>query len=249
MKNFLIKLGIAVGSILLVIFFLQFFLSWYTNHGEKNPVPDFTGLSFEEAERIAEDHDLRISIRDSVYDEKKPKNAVTEQDPEAGSFVKSNRMVYLRMNSLPTPLIEMPDLANPDKVLTLRQATATLEALGLTLGKVIERPDIAENAVLEQRYEGKIIEAGTKIKKGSTIDLVIGTGFEMDESVGVPDLVGLTLEEAQILMESSGLKIGSMIFSGKINDSASCVVTKQMPEYKADAIIRKGSSINISLKP
>lgn len=72
-------------------------------------------------------------------------------------------------------------------------------------------PDLAQNAVLEQRYEGKAIEPGTYIAKGSKIDLVVGDGLG-NTKLEVPDLDGMELEDAEFTVVGSGLKMGNILY-------------------------------------
>ena len=68
------------------------------------------------------------------------------------------------------PKVEMPNLVN----LSLRQAENMLHSNDLQLGQSIFKASRYHNAVLEQRYNGKIIEAGTFIPYQSKITLIVG---------------------------------------------------------------------------
>ena len=72
-----------------------------------------------------------------------------------------------------------------------RNAEVVLKTMDLKVGDTLFRPDFARNAVLEQRMNGQLITAGTKIKKGSSITLVLGDGVKKGSTVG--DLM-ITLE-------------------------------------------------------
>lgn len=64
----------------------------------------------------------------------------------------------------------MPELRD----VSLRQAEIMLNALGLELAATIYKPSPYENAVLEQLHNGRVIAAGTEIKMGDKITLVVG---------------------------------------------------------------------------
>jgi len=68
------------------------------------------------------------------------------------------------------PTIKMPELHD----VSLRQAQIMLESQGLVLANIIEKPSPYENAVLEVLYKGHAIAAGTDIKMGEKITLVVG---------------------------------------------------------------------------
>ena len=77
----------------------------------------------------------------------------------------------------------MPDLID----ISERVALIKLETVGLLLGKVSYEPNqIGDNLILKQRYKGKDIKPGSKIKMGEKIDLVVSKK-SFDRKL-VPDL-------------------------------------------------------------
>jgi beta-lactam-binding protein with PASTA domain len=163
---------------LLVFFLICFFvyisafivLRFYTNHGEALSTPDLHGMTVAEAEKLLQSNHLRCQLSDSVYLSSAKPGAIVSQNPEAGFKVKKNRNVFLTINALSPEKVIVPDVVG----VTFRQAVSILESRGLTVGKLTYVPDIAQNNVLKQRYRGKEIKAGTKIVKGSGIDLELG---------------------------------------------------------------------------
>ena len=69
-------------------------------------------------------------------------------------------------------MVEMPNLVG----YSFRSAEMALKNSNLRVGDTTFKADFAKNAVLEQRYNGAVITAGTKIRMGSTISLVLGDG-------------------------------------------------------------------------
>ena len=59
---------------------------------------------------------------------------------------------------------------------TFRQAKSSIEALGFQTGMLTYENDLGKDEVLEIRYNGQIIEAGTMLPKTSKIDFVLGNG-------------------------------------------------------------------------
>ena len=84
--------------------------------------------------------------------------------------MKKGRKVYLTVATSEPPTVIMPELRDVSQ----RQAEIMLGALGLELEGVILKPSPYENAVLEQLHNGRTIAAGTKIKMGDKITLVVG---------------------------------------------------------------------------
>lgn len=214
-----------------------------TRHGEAMTVPDITGLSIDDAIPILEAKHLKYVITDSLFFEDKPKNSVLDQNPSPQSKVKEGRIIYLVLNSTKAPLVNMPNLID----VSLRQAQVMLHSLGLKAGKLIYRPDIAKNVVLQQQYNHADIAAGEKIPKGSTVDLVLGDGLGQGD-VSLPDLTGLSLEEARNLLTSSTLNMGSVVYQGIIKDSSSARVFKQTPVYSDGVMVGSGQSVDLFLK-
>jgi len=154
----------------------------YTGKGQTTEVPKVTGMDVNKAIEILEENDLDYLIVDSVFDDNAPRHHVIDQDPEPMSKVKSGRKIFLTVNSLDVPEVEMPDIAGK---MSFEQAVKTLEAKGLVLGKITEQPDpsissAADKPVFEQLYRGTPITPGTKVKRNSKIDLVVGVMEGMD---------------------------------------------------------------------
>ena len=59
----------------------------------------------------------------------------------------------------------------------MRQAIRKLEVLGLEIGKLEYRADIATNKVLDFKVNNIPIEVGKKIYVGTIVDLVVGKGL------------------------------------------------------------------------
>jgi eukaryotic-like serine/threonine-protein kinase len=214
-----------------------------TRHGESLTVPDITGLRVEDAEKILIAKKLKVMITDSLFFEDKPKNSVLDQNPSPQSKVKEGRVVYITINSTKAPLVNMPNLID----VSYRQAQVMLQSVGLKPGQLIYKPDIAKNVVLEQLLANQNVVPGEKIPKGSTIDLVLGDGLGQGD-VPLPDLMGMTLDEARNLLASSSLGLGSVVYQGAIKDSATAVVVRQNPAYAEGVMVGTGQPIDLFLK-
>lgn len=245
--HFFKTLGVHLVIILLLVVGLfavvSGFLSSYTRHGEYLSVPDLNGLKIDDAIHLLNEKKLRYAISDSLYFEEKPKLSILEQNPAAKSNVKEGRVIYLTINSNSVPTVILPNLLD----VSLRQAEAMLSAVGLKMGKLIYKPDIAKDVVLEMQLYHSTLAPGKKISKGSTIDLVLGNGLE-GESIALPNLLGLTLEEANNLLSSSSLSLGSVVYLGTISDSAAATIYKQNPSFAEGATINGGQPVDLFLK-
>lgn len=241
-KSFFRQLLVIGLGWLILLGLISFMMGFYTKHGEKVLVPDFKGKTKKNLDAFVEGKQIHYQIIDSVYDLNAKKGTVADQVPKPGSFVKSDRTIYLTLNAVLPPKVKMPNLVD----LTLRQATSKIETYGLKLGQLSYQPDLAQNAVLKQLLGKKEIKPGTLIDKGSRINLVVGSGLNQEEIL-LPSLIGFTRDEAINMLESNQLTVGAVVYDASVKDSANAIVFKQLPIYKMDTYISTGQSVDIFL--
>ena len=224
---------------------LLIWMNFYTRHGQARPVPDFVGLTMEETVQLAKKSKLRYHIIDSVYTMQGQRGCVAEQNPKPGFKVKKWRNIAITINAFNPEMVSMPDLID----LPIRQAIALIESSGLEIGQLRYKPDLSLDMVIEQLYDGKMVNAGDSLQKGSVIDLVLGKGLS-NRRTPVPDLIGLGLESARNKIFISSLNLGTYIYDNTIateEDTLNSFVYKQNPEFKNDASLQLGSSIYLWL--
>jgi beta-lactam-binding protein with PASTA domain len=233
---------IIAGSIFILIVFTLFItLRYYTRHGEGNPVPILKGLDIAEAVQLLKEQGYRYQV-DSVFILDKKAGLVLEQDPDANTFVKQNRMIYLTIVSSQTPDVNFPDIEHK----TFIEAKALLSNYGLKLGDTTYINDIARDAILEFSYAGQSISIGQKIPKGSKIDLVLGNGYGSSE-VDLPNITGLTINEAMFSLKGASLLLGNVTYEGTIRDTSNAVIKLQTPVFNPDSLtkVNIGTKINV----
>ena len=242
-------LNILVGLVLAVGFFAMVLLSlnWLTHHNESKTVPLVTGKNFDEAKKILENAGFDVEIQDSIYVDTTRPMTVLKQVPESDEVVKVNRTVYLTINRSVPPMVEMPNLVG----FSIRSAEMVLRNNNLRLGDTTFRPDFAKNSVLEQRYNGSIIAPGTKLRMGSTISFVLGSGVG-DREFSVPDITGWRFGDVVDMLEANGLAKGAIVVDAGVTDTLSAFVYKQEPERfdedKKIQKIRSGQTMNVWLQ-
>ena len=187
-KRFLKHLLGMIVMISLLVWFTMLGLQIYTQHGKYYQVPDYSGQKIEDVLAGKDAAMFNFVVIDSVFDLTKTKGTVLHQDPYPDSKVKENRKIYLTIVSTIPEKTSMPDL----KFLSLRQAVSTLESCGLKAGRIVYVPAF-DDAVQQQRYEGKIIVAGTHLDKGSLIDLTVGMGSGNQTETKQPEVVADSL--------------------------------------------------------
>ena len=238
-RNLFILLFVIVGG----FFVLTSMLNSYTLHGENISVPDLRGLRISKLDSILVTQSFHFKVVDSLYDGEKQPGTVLDQDPAPNSKVKENRTIYLTINATQPPDVKMPDLVD----VSFRQAEAMLQSFGLVNGDIIYRSDLAKNAVLEQLYKNKNIKPGTMLPKGAVIDLVLGDGLG-DIDVPVPDLLGLTLDEAWLIIKRASLTIRNIHYDSNVSDTLTAKIYNQNPASDGGITLKQGDGIEVFLR-
>lgn len=236
---------LAVAITVVVFLGTLAWLKIYTHHGQAISVPNLTGLTIDEVDDVVSSRRLRFEVLDSIFSTEMPRGTVLKQNPRPGSKVKVNRRLFLTMNAVNLETVSMPYLVD----LSNRQASLALENAGLKLGNISYKPDYAVNSVLQQKYNGSVIEEGTLITKGSEIDLVLGMGLS-NETTLVPDLIGLYFPAARSTITRRFLNLGMVSYDESIlteEDSSMAFVHWQYPEYDGENRINKGMDMDIWL--
>ena len=239
-KNFYKHILFALITLVCLFVGWLKYLDYYTLHNKYIQVPDFINLPISSLDSIVDANGIRYVIIDSIFDKSKEKGIVVRQDPLHLTNVKQNRKIYLVINSLQSRKVNFPDIYD----LSLRQAIRKLNKKGLEVGTLEYRADIATNKVLDYRVNGIEIEIGQELYFGTIVDLVIGKGLS-NKSVIVPNLVGLTRVEANIILKSTSLNIGSEIFKNSVIDSSCAVIYKQFPLGNDKNTLNIGSAIDL----
>lgn len=244
-KRFLKHFGLIVLVYIIGGFILKGCLSWSTNHGEKLEVPNLVGKNQNNLANLMADSELQYEVLDAIYDPTKVAGTILEQDPlptsKSNIYVKAGRTIKLRVSKR-TLLVEMPNLVDKSQ----RFAEGILKNREFRYKLEYQPSKEAHGAVLEQRYKGKIIKAGTKIPIGSRIVLIIGRN-EVGTIQLMPNLYGLTISEAR-------MKVRNMLNMEFVVACPTCItaadssmarVTSQSPEFEEESVIMSGSSISV----
>ena len=227
----------AISGVSLLVFF-YLYLPATTNHGETITVPDLNGMQESELQHFLSQKDLRYEIKpDSGFHVDYKPLAVLKQHPQAGAKVKKNRKLYLTLNARTAPRTKMPNLKDE----SLKNAEIILNSYGLRLGKISYRPDLAENAVLQQQYKGENVKEGASLPKGLKIDLIVGDGLG-ENTFNVMDFTYMPYDEAMVAISGSELKLGSII-NVNAEDSLTGIVIKQNPRPQTE--IRIGNTVDL----
>ncbi|CAN1531276.1 PASTA_pknB domain containing protein [Spirosomataceae bacterium] len=235
----LIHLAIIV-SIILVLFFGFFFvyLPWSTNHGDAVKVPNLKGLSMDAAEDLLDEADLDYEISDSVFVSGAEPLSIIANYPKSGANVKTGRKIYLTVAAISAPLVKLPNI--------IGRSTSSAQNQLLSSGLIYDGEEkiaaLEENTVLAVKINGREIQQGDEIPKGSKITFVVGDGYG-NQRIDVPNLLGMAQDEADILVTGLGLTIGNITFEA--SDKPAGTVIRQQPSSGIDEKIKIGSPVNI----
>lgn len=133
-----------------------------------------------------------------------------------------------------TRRLSVPEVVNTN----LDAATARLESMGLSL-------EVAEKVYDDNTLPGTIVEQkpqqGTQVKNGETVSVVVCLG---PESAAVPDLDGMTQEEAANALAPLGLHVG-VVTHRQDSDAPRGTVIEQYPEQ--GEVLENGGTVDLTL--
>ncbi|MGA5705637.1 Stk1 family PASTA domain-containing Ser/Thr kinase [Streptomyces cellulosae] len=192
--------------------------------------PNFIGATKADAQKRAANSDLELSFTEEPC-EKQVKGNICEQDPTAGTKVNKGETISLVV-STGAPKVEIPDVEG----LTFSEAEATLKDKGFEVEKQTEESTQTPDTVLTQDPE-----SGASREKGSTVTLTVA---KETAQVTVPDLSGMTPEEAKSRLEEQGLLLGAQ---EEVESTAQAegTIFEQTPSGGKD--VDRGSTVNVKI--
>lgn len=159
-------------------------------------VPDFEGMTVEDAEELAQDKGVSLN-EETEHSEEVEEGIVISQDVEKNTRIPKDDKVTILI-SLGSEMVEVPSL----KDLSEEDAEKALNQVGLEIGETIYEPDetVIVGAVIRQS-----IDAGTKAEPGTKVDIYVSTGPEAG-TVIVPDVLNMEKDKAVELLEQEDLE-------------------------------------------
>lgn len=196
--NVLLAAVVFTGLVWLTFRWLEI----HTNHGKEIAVPNVMNKSVHDAIKILDDSGLDYEVDSFKYDPKFRPFQVLQIYPSAGSRVKDGRTIILKVNPRTYAQVSVPDILDRYKGLAFRQ----LEQVGLKVGDTLYEPSIQRDAVIRMMYNGTMLKPGTLLPRFSTIGIVIGAGPK--RNITVPNLVGLTVQQAKAIISQNLFEVG-----------------------------------------
>ncbi|MDO5759649.1 MAG: PASTA domain-containing protein [Bacteroidota bacterium] len=221
-KLFFKHLLLIVLSFFALLFIVMQVLKIYTRHGKEYEVPKITDRLLQEVANSEEMTLFDIFILDSIYREDLRPGTILTQDPNPGTMVKKGRKIYITVVAFSGEIVSMPSCSN----VSLKTAVQNLVDKGLRVGTLIFRnADISGEAfVVEQRFKGQTIRAGAEIQSGESVDLIVEVP-STTATIKIPDILGKTEKEAELMLWKAGLNVGTKQYEGEKDSQQMRVVT------------------------
>jgi serine/threonine-protein kinase len=163
-------------------------------------VPAVVGMISEDAVRTLNDAGLDADVTETRVHNDIEAGYIISHSVEEGSKVKEGYTVKLVVSSGGIQSI-IPNV----KQQTISEARVMIENDGFVVGEEsYEFNDLPEGMIISQSPK-----AGIKMPQGTVVDLVISQGLENDNLL-VPSLVTKTIREAEITLNTIGLKLGDI---------------------------------------
>ncbi len=156
-------------------------------------MPNVVDMPLDEGTAVLTDAGLRVN---PIIEETpgKPEGVIVRTDPVAETVVAKDQLVNVYYNPVKTPF-PLDDVTGMDQA----EATDLLAGKGLVVTPVIEQnPDVEEGKVIRTEPP-----AGTQVKQGDTITLVVSGG---GNQVAVPPVEGLSQANAESTLTSDAYK-------------------------------------------
>lgn len=224
---------VVAGLLSIGIIMDQFVLPLIVSSTEVIQLPNVVGKDIGTVRPQLQGLGLQVMDVREQYSDKVVKGRIMSQNPYPGATVKEGRRIYLTV-SKGIETVRVPNLSG----VNLRDARLTLMRLGLNMGNIsYEYSDsIALNRVLAQG-----IPSDAQLPYGGSIDVVVSQG---PNGIHVPDVFGMSVDEARQALEQSGLQLGIIAESSSGAFDPRTVIS-QTP--RADSVVPSGTPISITI--
>jgi beta-lactam-binding protein with PASTA domain len=185
---------IAVG-VLLALGLVAASLGWWLGAGRFEDAPSLVTLTQQQAEQKAKQAGFEVKFGTPQFSATAKEGTVLSQSPKPKERILSGGTITLILSKGPE-IYEIPDVARLEEA-AAKQALTDLNFV-VTVKPAFDDDISQGNAI------GTDPKAGTKLKPGSPVTLLISNGTKPIE---LKDLRGLTKEEAEKVVVDLGLKV------------------------------------------
>lgn len=235
---------------ILLIVAVYFGLKIGTRHNSIIKVPNFMGMTLDDATRVANGSDLQLVVRDSIFDVDLPGGTVVDQLPRISPLrevtVKPGRKIYVTVNAYTRRKVDVPYVAKQ----TLRQALNQVQRSGLTIAKLVYKHDMTStDYVIKQSIGNDEILPTTDLRVPVGTGITLQVSYRPEEmTTTTPRLIGLNLQQAKNTLWDNGLNIADVVYDDSVDDLIAC---RKAKVYKQSTKIgthqHRGSEISLYL--
>ena len=198
-------------------------------------IPNVMNLSEKDAVKYLKEAGLKVKVNHSRKEDA-PADVVYIQFPKAGQEVKVNRTIQIWVNS--GEGVEVPNIIG----LELLEARSILQGENIQIERIDYQPSNEKyNTII-----GVYPKVGTKLDVNQKITLLVSSQKVADSST-VPNLIGLDLNDAKVLLGQIGLSVGRISHSedatlpiNTIMSTNPAAGSKIAPNQKINLVINKG---------
>ncbi|MFW6642148.1 Stk1 family PASTA domain-containing Ser/Thr kinase [Nocardiopsis algeriensis] len=223
-------LGVGVIASLILVFVLL--SGGGSDEAEQVAVPDVAGSTFEEAEAELTEAGFEKVVEETRADPEAEEGTVIETDPEAGAEAPVDEEVTVFVSSGPGE-VEIPSVDGQSQ----SNAVTTLNNAGLENVSVEEQASSevpAGNAISTDPAAGELVAPEDQIT------LYVSSG---PEQISVPDLTGMTREQAQSALESAGLAVSFH----EVEDPAKAPNTVVSQSIQPGQTVNPGTTVTVTV--
>jgi len=197
---------------------------------EKVEMINVVGLSVEEAQKTLADMGLSLKVQGQVTSETIEEGMIAEQSEEVGSVLEKKSTIYV-MTSSGTGQIEVPNVVGYSE----SKAVSALSDAGFNFTRSYSYSNsVASGYVISQSPTENSLAS-----KGDTIAIVVSQG---SESITVPDVSGLSQEDANKKITAAGLSVGTVTTESSDSVESGKVISSSPSK---GASVEKGAKISL----
>ncbi len=196
---------------------------------QTSSVPRIIGLSQDSAKAVLDKAGVAGKVTEHINHPTAPQGRVVWQDPPPDVLVTGGTTVDLAVSD-GAPRVLVPDVAGYDEA----TARLLLEAAGLSATVEQTQTSTPKGVVVNTRPP-----AGTALTPGRPVAMVVSLGAP---TVTVPNVVGLTLQDAKLKIEEAGFRSGTTL-SRSTTVAEPGIVTEQRPQ--AGTLGAAGTAIDL----
>ena len=201
----LIRIVISIFGMIFIFSIIAEYLVMpvYTRQNQNRVMIDIKNRSLDDAINILKSENYRYEVSDTLYTNKFQLGTIVDQYPQPNTRVKSGRTVRLKI-SQPEKSVAIPNLIGQSR----RSAELELNQMGLLIDTVYtEYNPEYPNGTIAWQYP----KAGDRRKKGMGIQITVSNGMPPN-FFQVPNLIGLSINQAKDLIFKSRLKVGKISY-------------------------------------